>query len=66
MIKIFGRRHKSVVDPDELDRQTAEVNEYLAEKGPQMNFVSNWLENRKGQNGFGEDFDITFYPRRGV
>lgn len=63
MIKIFGRRHSPKVDPDELDRQTNEINEYLEKEGPRMRFVANWLENRKGQNGLGEDFDITFYPR---
>ena len=63
MIKIFGRRHRPKVDPDELDRQTAEIKEYLQKEGPRMSFVANWLENRKGQNGLGEDFDITFYPR---
>lgn len=62
-MKIFGRRHPPKVDVDELDRQTAEINEYLEKEGPRMRFVANWLENRKGQNGLGEDFDITFYPR---
>lgn len=63
MIKIFGRRHAPKVDPDELDRQTAEINEYLKENEPRMKFVANWLDNRRGQNGLGEDFDVTFYPR---
>lgn len=63
MIKIFGRRFTPKVDPDELDRQTAEINEYLEKEGPRMKSVARWLENRKGQNGLGEDFDITFYPR---
>ena len=63
MIKIFGRRHLPKVDPDELDRQTAEIQEYLQKEGPHMSFVAKWLENRKGQNGLGEDFDITFHPR---
>jgi len=51
------------VDPDELDRQTAEINDYLEKEGPRMKLVANWLQTRKGQNGLGEDFDITFYPR---
>lgn len=63
MISIFGRRRPDAVDPNELDRQTAEVNEFLEKEGPRMKFVANWLNNRKGQNGLGEDFDITFYPR---
>lgn len=62
MIKIFGRR-PSKVDVDELNKQTAEVQEFLEREGPHMNYIARWLENRKGQNGLGEDFDITFYPR---
>ena len=63
MIKIFGRRHKPKVTAEELDRQTAEIEEYLHKEGPRMSLIANWLEQRKGQNGLGEDFDITFYPR---
>lgn len=63
MIKLFGHRPSPQVDPNELDRQTAEINDYLEKEGPRMKFVASWLQNRKGQNGLGEDFDITFYPR---
>lgn len=62
MIKFFGRR-PAKVDPDELNRQTAEVNELLEKEGPRISAVAAWLNHRKGQNGLGEDFDITFYPR---
>ncbi len=62
MIKFFGRRPPKV-DPDELNRQTKEVNELLEKEGPRISYVASWLNNRKGKNGFGEDFDITFYPR---
>jgi hypothetical protein len=62
MMKIFWRRPPKV-DPDELDRQTAEVQEFLEKEGPNMSAVAKWLNNRKGQNGLGEDFDITFYPK---
>lgn len=61
MIKIFGRRAK--VDPDVLDRQTAEVNEFLEQEEPRMTALASFLNNRRGQNGLGEDFDVTFYPR---
>lgn len=59
----FFKKREPQVDPAELERQTDEVNEYLEREGPRMTFVANWLNNRKGQNGLGEDFDITFYPR---
>lgn len=63
MMKFFGRNRRDKVDPDELNRQTAEVNEFLENEGPRVSAVAAWLNNRKGQNGLGEDFDITFYPR---
>ena len=61
-MNIFIRRDPKV-DVEELDQQTAEVNEFLEKEGPGMSAVATWLNNRKGQNGLGEDFDITFYPR---
>lgn len=62
MIKFFGRKRPKV-KPEELDKQTAAVEEYLERERPRMNAVANYLIERRGQNGFGEDFDITFYPR---
>lgn len=59
----FFRKRSPKVDPAELDRQTDEVNRMLEREGTRMTFIADWLERRKGQNGFGEDFDITFYPR---
>lgn len=61
MMKIFGRKAK--VDPEELDRQTAEINDYLGKEEQRMTALASFLNNRRGQNGLGEDFDITFYPR---
>lgn len=60
-MKIFGRKAK--VDPEELDRQTAEINDYLEKEEPRMTALASFLNNRRGQNGLGEDFDVTFYPR---
>lgn len=62
MIRFFKRREPQV-DVEELKQQTAAVNEFLEKEGPRMSAVAAWLNNRKGQNGLGEDFDITFYPR---
>ena len=59
----FFRRRDPKVNVEELCQQTAEVNEFLEKEGPRMSAVASWLNNRKGQNGLGEDFDITFYPR---
>lgn len=60
-MKIFGRKAK--VDPAELERQTAEINEYLDKEEPRMTALASFLNHRRGQNGLGEDFDVTFYPR---
>lgn len=59
----FFKRREAKVNVKELHQQTAEVNEFLEKEGPRMSAVATWLNNRKGQNGLGEDFDITFYPR---
>ena len=60
---IFFKRRDYKVNVEKLNRQTAEVNEFLEKEGARMSTVASWLNNRKGQNGLGEDFDITFYPR---
>jgi len=59
----FFKRREAKVNVEELHQQTAEVNEFLEKEGPRMSAVATWLNSRKGQNGLGEDFDITFYPR---
>ena len=59
----FFKRREAKVNVEELHQQTAEVNEFLEKEGPRMSAVATWLNNRKGENGLGEDFDITFYPR---
>lgn len=59
----FFKRREAKVNVEELHQQTAEVNEFLEKEGPRMSAVATWLNNRKGQNSLGEDFDITFYPR---
>ena len=59
----FFKRREAKVNVEELHQQTAEVNEFLEKEGPRMSAVATWLNTRNGQNGLGEDFDITFYPR---
>lgn len=62
-MSFFKRRKAQKLNVEELQQQTAAVNEFLEKEGPRMSAVAAWLNNRKGQNGLGEDFDITFYPR---
>lgn len=59
----LGKR-KARVDPEELNRLAEES---LAEtRGQQahVNALTSYLNVRTGQNGFGEDFEITLNPRR--
>lgn len=58
------RKRSERVDPAELAR-TAEIS--LSEtrtRQKHVNALTSYLNNRTGQNGFGEDFEITLIPRR--
>jgi len=61
-VRIFGRR-PTKVDPDELDAQTDAVLEKLTREGPHMNALAAFLERRRDQNGFGDDFEYTLKPK---
>lgn len=59
------KRRKPRVDPDELARQAEESLYETQINQPHVNALTSYLDRRKGQNGFGEDFDITILvPRR--
>ncbi len=64
MMKKFFSRRAPRVDPEELNRQSAEINEQLEREGPRMNALATYLERRRLQNGFGTDFEYTLRPRR--
>ena len=64
MMKKFLSRRTPRVDPEELNRQSAEINEQLEREGPRMNALAAYLERRRLQNGFGTDFEYTLRPRR--
>jgi hypothetical protein len=40
-----------------------EAKKQLDQQETHVNFVSAWLERRRHQNGFGEDFELTLRPR---
>lgn len=62
--KWFKRRTPRV-DPVELNRQAEESLTETRSQQPHVNALTSYLETRKGQNGFGEDFNVTFLvPRR--
>ena len=64
MMKKFLSRRTPRVDPEELNRQSAEINEQLEREGPRMNALAAYLERRRLLNGFGTDFEYTLRPRR--
>lgn len=62
--KWFKRRTPRV-DPVELNRQAEESLTETRSQQSHVNALTSYLETRKGQNGFGEDFNVTFLvPRR--
>lgn len=58
------RKRTPRVDPVEL--ATAAETSLRKTRGQQahVNALTSYLDNRQGQNGFGEDFGITLNPRR--
>lgn len=63
MIKKFFQRNARV-NPEDLNKQTQEVEAKLEREGPRMNAIANYLNWRGDRNGFGEDFEIiTLIPR---
>lgn len=65
MILRWFKKRTPRIDPDELGRQAKESLKATRAQQPHVNALTSYLERRKGQNGFGEDFEITFLvPRR--
>lgn len=40
-----------------------EAQKQLEKQEPHVNIVAAWLDRRRHQNGFGEDFELTLRPR---
>jgi len=51
------------VDPAEVSRVAEESLRTTRSQQEHVNALTSYLESRKGQNGFGEDFEITLNPR---
>lgn len=63
MLRRWFRRHPDRIDPDQLMRK---ANSSLAKTHGQqerVNVLTSYLNKRKDQNGFGEDFEFTFRPK---
>lgn len=55
--------------PPRSTNKKIRISAYAAEKQlqkqePRVNMITNWLNTRHRQNGFGEDFELTLIPRR--
>jgi len=61
--KWFQKRSPRV-DPEALERQAEESLKETRGQQARVNALTSYLELRKGQNGFGEDFDITILVPR--
>lgn len=57
------RRRQPRVDPEELARTAEESLNETRSQQAHVNALTSYLNNRTGQNGFGEDFEITLTPR---
>ena len=64
MSRKWLRRRKIRVDPNELARTAEESMKETRSQQAHVNALTSYLSNRQGQNGFGEDFEITLIPRR--
>ena len=64
MIRKWFRRRPPRVDPDKLLKKAEESLEETRNQQEHVNALASYLDRRKGQNGFGEDFDITILVPR--
>ena len=55
------KRHR--LDPADVDKKADESLEYSAQNEDKVNVIIDFLQKRKNQNGFGEDFEITLRPK---
>ncbi len=66
MGKFFGRllrEPEPSVDPQVLIEQATEIKEKLEREGPRLTALYTYLEKRRLQNGFGQDFEYTLHSK---
>ena len=57
------KKRRSRIDPADVDKKADESLEYSAQNEDKVNVIIDFLQKRKNQNGFGEDFEITLRPK---
>lgn len=60
------KKRKPRVDPDVMSRVAEDSLAETQSQQAHVNALTSYLNNRTGQNGFGEDFEITLIPRRAI
>lgn len=60
----WSKKKDDRVDPVELSRIAQESLAETRSQQAYVNTITAYLDRRKGQNGFGEDFELTLRPRR--
>lgn len=62
---IWLKKRESRLDTAELACKAVESLERTEAQQPKVNYITTWLNNRKNDNGLGEDFEITLrHPRK--
>ena len=60
---IWRKKKTPRVDPAELSQKADAALEQVRAQQPHVNTLTNWLERRKNQNGFGADFEYALRPK---
>lgn len=56
-------RRKPRVDTAAAERQADAAVQRITDQQPRVDALTSWLERRKNQNGFGDDFEYTLRPK---
>jgi hypothetical protein len=59
----FRKDRGDRVDPDAVIAKAEASMKKVDDQQEHVNFINNWLVNRKDQNGLGEDFEWTLRPK---
>lgn len=60
---LHRKRDDDEIDPTEAIETAEAAKRLLTQNQPFVTRVSNYFENRQGQNGFGDDIEFTFRPK---
>ena len=61
---IFGRRHSNRAYTDYLNRKSRDSIESVMKNQPKVDSLTRYLNERREQNNFAKDFEVTLKPRK--